>query len=164
MKFIYAPVIFIVCCSIACKTAKPAAGALTAATAASTTGKKDHSYILALILKATRGKNQSIVFEVSSSLKKEGKLKPGQNDNSGNDFNISFANEQDEPLVTYHVKNPLDTWIESSGEPGKLETTQVKKDEEYIPLRTNYNPAMKKLVITRNAPDSNKIIIPLNIQ
>jgi len=152
---------------VACKTAKPAAGSnpgTNEATAASD-NKPTGSYILAVILKASRKVDSSIVFEVSKVNKVAGKLKPGQNDNSGDDYTVSFADDKDMALATYHIKDPLNTWIESSDETGALKTIPVNRNEDFISVRTNYRAEMKKIIIQKTKSTDKQItVIPLNIE
>ncbi len=164
MKALYSLLIISLLFIGACKTAKPAMGSGLSPASAEVAGKGDN-YILALVLKASRNPGDSIIsFQVSNMVKKPGSLKPNQNDNSGTDYTVIFATEKEVPVQTYTIRNPLDTWVESSEETGKLQTTPMQKDEDFISVRTNYTPDMKKLIIKKNTADSNKIIIPLNIQ
>ncbi|MGN6477864.1 MAG: hypothetical protein ACTHKV_11600 [Flavipsychrobacter sp.] len=137
--------------SVACKTAKPSAGSNVSGneTTAANDNKTTGSYILAVILKASRKADSSIAFEVSKVNKVAGKLKPGQNDNSGDDYTVTFADDKDVALATYHIKDPLNTWIESSDETGALKTIPVKRNEDFISVRTNYNTGMKKIIILK---------------
>lgn len=148
-----------VCSLNACKTAKPAATAITSPQATtSATG----NYILALTLRAFRVEGDSnIHFAVYEILKKEGKLKPSQG-NTGEDFSISFATAGNVVLSTSYIANPLDTWIESSEKAGQLQTTQLKKKEDFVSVRTNYKPGITKLIIKKNrSKDTSHIIIPV---
>lgn len=142
----------------ACKTAKPAATTIPVPQATSATG----NYILALTLRAFRVEGDSnIHFEVYEILKKEGKLKPSQG-NTGEDFSISFATAGNAILSTSYIANPLDTWIESSEKAGQLQTTQLKKKEDFVSVRTNYKPGITKLIIKKNrSKDTSSIIIPV---
>ena len=143
----------------ACKTAKPAAAAISVPQATtSATG----NYILALTLRAFRVEGDSnIHFEVYEILKKEGKLKPSQG-NTGEDFSISFVTAGNAILSTSYIANPLDTWIESSEKAGQLQTTQLKKKEDFVSVRTNYKPGITKLIIKKNrSKDTSSIIIPV---
>lgn len=168
MKLLYTlfilPAIFI----ISCKTAKPVVQNINAREEKypAATAYTGNSFILAIVLKASRKPGDStITFEIASITKVPGKLKPGQNDNSGNDYLVSFASADNVAVDNYSIRDPLNTWIESSDESGKLETTRVKKDEEHISIRTNYKPEMKKLIIRKNnIGDTHPTIIPLNIQ
>lgn len=153
--------------SVACKTAKPAAGSNPGTNEATTASdnKPTGSYILAVILKATRKADSSIAFEVSKVNKVAGKLKPGQNDNSGDDYTVSFADDKDVAIATYHIKDPLNTWIESSDETGALKTIPVNRNEDYISVRTNYRAEMKKIIIQKaKSTDKQITVIPLNIE
>ncbi len=143
----------------ACKTAKPAATTIPVPQAtASATG----NYILALTLRAFRVEGDSnIHFEVYEILKKEGKLKPSQG-NTGEDFSISFATAGNAIVSTSYIANPLDTWVESSEKAGQLQTTQLKKKEDFVSVRTNYKPGITKLIIKKNrSKDTSSIIVPV---
>ena len=164
MRLTYTFIVFTILLTTACKTAKPVASTIDTPSVA--IASNSNSYIIAVILKATRGKGEdtTIHFELSSAKKRSGKLKEGQNDNSGNDYTVSFANDQKKVVKSYHIKNPLDTWVESTDETGKLQTAPLKKNEDFIPIRTNYTPDLKYIIIQKTKPaNADKIIIPLNI-
>lgn len=159
----------IACSMIACKTPKAAwaSGASPAAGDGKTTATVDSkNYILTVIVKASRKAGDStIVFEIAKVAKKEGKLKPGQNDNSGTVYAVSFTDAQQKPMQTYYIQHPLDIALESADESGKLETKPLSRNEAFFNVRTNYTPDMKYLVIKKNNnTETNKTVIPLNIQ
>lgn len=121
------------------------------------------AHILAVILKASRTAGDTTVrFEVSSITKPQGRLKPGQNDNLGNDYTITFATEKKEPLATYHIADPLNSRMEWADEAGNLQTKRIEKTEEYISVRTNYVPEIKKIII-RKTTGGKEIVLPVKI-
>lgn len=120
-------------------------------------------HILAVILKATRIAGDTTVrFEVSSITKPQGRLKPGQDDNSGNDYTIIFATDKKEALATYYVADPLNSRMEWADEAGNLQTKRIEKTEEDISVRTNYVPEIKNIII-RKTTGGKETILPVKI-
>lgn len=143
-----------------CKTVPPATGN------GANAGQQKQSapaHILAVILKAARTAGDTTVrFEVSSITKPQGRLKPGQDDNSGNDYTITFATDKKQAVATYYIADPLNSRMEWADEAGNLQTKRIEKTEEYISVRTNYLPEIKNIII-RKTTGGKETILPVKI-
>jgi hypothetical protein len=142
-----------------CSTGKEVAGSIDPpARQAQPAGNQ----ILAVVIKASAAPGGKVNFELVQASLNGGKLKPGQQKNTGNDLQLAFVDADLEPVTEVQLLDPLNERMEYVDDNDELGTTTIRRDSGYISVRTNYQPAIKYVVIKRNSPsDTSKTIFPL---